>query len=90
MTNALPTSPAVDGELFGVNLAPVLGLGRVSRPPARRAAAASPQPASPAALLQRVQLLRDLLNPAAVDQLVDVQRRPAVKVDGLSPVHSLM
>ena len=76
MTNALPTSPAVDGELLRVNLAPVLGLGRVSRPPAVRAAPSRP---APAALLQRVQLLRDLLHPAAVDQLVDVQRRPAVR-----------
>ena len=79
MTDALPASPAVDGELLCVDLAPVLGLGRVSRPPAGRAAAA---PAGPyAALLERVQLLRDFLNPAAVDQLVDVQRGPKGRVE---------
>ena len=77
MAYALPTRPAVDGELLCVHLALVLAR-RIPRPPARCAAAAPGRPAPSAALLQRVQLLRDLLNPAAVDQLVDVQRSPRI------------
>ena len=67
MTNAFLASPAVDTQLLLVLLALILLVGR------------DLQLLPGADLLEGVQLLGDLLDPATVDQLVNVEAGPTVR-----------